>query len=119
MQRRFLVSLSHALRGIGYVWKEEINFRIQTAAGIAVLLALIAFRFTYSEAAIIIFAMMLVLGGEMFNTLVEDLLDVIQPEHHRSVGRMKDMMAGVVLLLSIGAALVGLLVFLHHFESSL
>jgi diacylglycerol kinase len=116
MHRRFLSSLSHAFRGIRLVWKEEQNFRIQSAVALLVTVALLAFGFSYSESAIIIFAMMLVLGGEMFNTLVENLLDVIEPRHHASVGKMKDMMAGVVLLLSVGAAVVGALVFLHHFE---
>ncbi len=117
MRHRFLRSLSHALRGIGQVWKEEPNFRIQSAAAILIVIALIVFQFSFSESAIILFAIMLVLGGEMFNTLVEDLLNVIEPEHHASVKKMKDMMAGIVLLLSCGAGIVGVLVFFHHFSS--
>jgi diacylglycerol kinase len=115
MIRRFLRSLKHALHGIRQVWREEPNFKIQSFFAVVVLVMLVAFGFSYSESAIIIFSMMLVLGAEMFNTLVEDLLNVIEPEHHRSVGKMKDMMAGVVLLMSVGAVIVGALVFLHHF----
>lgn len=116
MLTRFLRSLSHALHGVRTVWKEEPNFRLQSVTAVAVLAFLAYFRFTYSESAIIVFSMMLVLGAEMFNTLVEDLLDVIEPEHHASVGKMKDMMAGVVLLMSCGAVLVGVLVAAHHFR---
>jgi diacylglycerol kinase len=115
MTRRFLRSLSHACRGVRQVWKEEPNFRMQTAAAAAIVVFLVAFGFTYSESAIIIFAIMLVLGAEMFNTLVEDLLNVIEPRHHASVGKMKDMMAGIVLVLSVGSGIVGAFVFLHHF----
>ncbi len=116
MSQRFLKSLSHAVHGVRQVWRQEPNFRIQSAFATAILFLLYFLGFSYSESAIIVFAMMLVLGAEMFNTLVEDLLDVIEPEHHVSVGKMKDMMAGVVLLMSCGSVVVGLLVVLHHFN---
>jgi undecaprenol kinase len=115
MTRRFLRSLTHALHGIRQVWREEANFRIQSFFAVVICVMLIIFRFSYSEAAIIVFSMMMVLGAEMFNTLVEDLLNIIEPKHHKSVGKMKDMMAGVVLLMSVGAVVVGALVFAHHF----
>lgn len=115
MSRRFLRSLTHALHGIRQVWREEANFRIQSFFAVVICVMLIVFRFSYSEAAIVVFSIMMVLGAEMFNTLVEDLLNVIEPKHHKSVGKMKDMMAGVVLLMSVGAVAVGTLVFAHHF----
>ena len=119
MTRRFWKSLSHALRGIRQVWKEEPNFRIQLCIAAAVCIALIWFDFTYSESAIVLFSMMMVLGAEMFNTLIEHLLDIIEPNHHASVGRMKDMMAGIVLLLSVGAVVIGVLIFFRHFGWSI
>lgn len=116
MSQRFLRSLSHAMHGVRQVWQQEPNFKIQSAFAVIILFLLYYFGFSYSESAIIVFSMMLVLGAEMFNTLVEDLLDIIEPQHHASVGRMKDMMAGVVLLMSCGSVVVGVLVVLHHFR---
>ena len=107
--------MRHALRGIHFTWKEEVNFRLQSVAAALVIACLFVFEFSYSESAIILFSIMLVLGAEMFNTLVEDLLNIIEPNHHTSVGKMKDMMAGIVLLMATGALIVGALVFLHHF----
>jgi diacylglycerol kinase len=116
MSRRFRQSLTHAVHGIRLVWKDEANFRIQTFCALLILILLFAFQFSYAESAVVLFAVMSVLGAEMFNTLIEDLLNIIEPKHHTSVGKMKDMMAGIVLLFSVGAAVIGLLVFLHHFS---
>lgn len=115
MKQNLFRSLGHALRGLRLVWREELNFRIQTMAALAVVLFLIAFRFSLLESAIILVTILLVLAAEMFNTLLENVLDVIEPEHHASVGRMKDMMAGVVLLLSIGSCVIGAAVVGYHF----
>ena len=116
MKYDFLRSLGHAVQGICQVWRDEKNFRIQSCVALMIIALLLIFRFSFAEAAVVIFSVILVLGGEMFNTLVEDLLNVIEPKHHASVGKMKDMMAGIVLVLSSGCALIGALVFLHHFE---
>ena len=115
MIRKFFRSLGHALRGLKYVWREEHTFRIQSACALCVVVAMIAFRFTYIEITFLLLAIMMVLAGEVFNTLLEDILNIIEPRHHAIVGRLKDMMAGVVLVLSCGALAVGIVVALHHF----
>jgi diacylglycerol kinase len=55
--------------------------------------------------------MALVLGAEMINTSLENIVDIISPEHHPLAGRAKDIAAGAVLLTAILAATVGLIVF--------
>ena len=115
MLYRFWNSIRHAFRGLRFVWKEELNFRIQTCIAICLCLFMIGFAFSAMEAVIIILTILLVLGAEIFNTLLENALDVVQPDHHVSVGKMKDMMAGVVLLLSVGAVVIGGLVVVQHF----
>ncbi|MCI0869316.1 MAG: diacylglycerol kinase family protein, partial [Chloroflexi bacterium] len=42
------------------------------------------------------------------------LADAVQPDHDPLIGRAKDLAAGAVLLTSLGAAAVGLLIFLPH-----
>ncbi|MCI0887942.1 MAG: diacylglycerol kinase family protein, partial [Chloroflexi bacterium] len=55
-----------------------------------------------------------VLASEAFNTAQEFLADAVQPNHDSLIGRAKDVAAGAVLLTSLGAAAVGLLIFLPH-----
>jgi diacylglycerol kinase len=113
--RRTIRSFSHAVRGLAYVWREERNFRIHTLAAIAILACAGYFRFTLIEAGFVLIAIMLVLGSEILNTVVEDTLDEIHPQHHRVIGKLKDMMAAIVLVNSIGALAIGVMVFSHHF----
>lgn len=115
MIHRTAVSVGHAVRGLKSVWREEANFRIHTVVGILVLLGAAMFGFSFVELTVLIFAVLLVLGSEILNTVIEDAYDALHPEHHRVVGKIKDMMAGLVLLNATGAVVVGIITVLHHF----
>ena len=54
----------------------------------------------------------MVLAAEGLNTGLELLADVVHPERHPQVGRMKDMAAGAVLIAAITAVGVGIMIFL-------
>lgn len=113
--RKTIRSFSHALRGLTYVWKEERNFKFHTLAAAVVLACIFVFDFTLTEGCFIVLAIMLVLASEILNTVVEDTLDEIHPQHHGVVGKLKDMMAAIVLVNAIGAGIIGILVFAKHF----
>lgn len=115
MIRATLMSFRHALRGLRSVWREERNFRIHCAAAVTVLLAAAFFGLTLLETALIVFAIAIVLGAEILNTVIEDAYDTLHPQHRPLVGRIKDMLAGLVLLNAAGAVVIGILVFGHHF----
>ena len=118
MLKRVAKSVPHALRGMKIVWREEHNFRFQTAIACIVFALALLLGFTPLETFAIVIAIILVLAAEMLNTIVEDLLDKIEPNHHPLVGKIKDMMAGYVLLHSAGAVAIGVLTFLHHFRGT-
>ena len=119
MVKRFAWSLSHAVRGLRTVWKEEHNFRIQTACGTLVLGGAALLGFSTLEIAALVIAVTLVLVGEVLNTAVEDLLNALPPHPSPAVGKIKDMMAGFVLVHSLGAAVIGALGAAHHFLPAL
>lgn len=112
--RRTLLSFSHALRGLKHVSKER-NFKLHVLVAVVVLVCAVVFSFSLVESCFIILAIALVLGSEILNTVVEDTLDEIHPEHHKVVGKLKDMMAAIVLVNAIAAAIIGILVFGKHF----
>lgn len=114
--RKFATSAGHALRGLRFVWKEEQNFRIQLLCATGVVLFMIFWKFTYVEMGFILFAIALVLTAEVINTIVEDALNLVEPNHHPTVGKLKDMMAGIVLVTSVLALVIGVLTGLHHFS---
>jgi diacylglycerol kinase (ATP) len=52
--------------------------------------------------------------AEGLNTAFEFLCDVASPEFHPLVKKSKDVAAGAVLLSAVGAASVGLLIFIPY-----
>jgi diacylglycerol kinase len=115
MIKKFHESARHAIRGVGFVWEGERNFRIESVVAFFILIISVLFRFSYGEICIILISVAAVLTGEMLNTIVEDLLDAVIPGHAEHVGRIKDITAGAVLFLSTFAAIAGVLTVAHHF----
>ena len=107
-------SFAHALRGIRTLLVTQPNALLQIAIAIAVV-ALGAFLgLSTMEWALVAICIAAVLSAEAFNTSLELLADALEPGHNPLVGRAKDVAAGAVLLTSLGAAAVGLLVFVPH-----
>lgn len=112
--RRFLRSLRFAWNGIATLAREEQSFRLQLLAA-AVLTALIfLFRLSRSETALLVVVAAFTLVLELLNGAVERLVDLFKPRIHAYAEQIKDMMAGAVLVSSVGALIVGILVFAPH-----
>lgn len=82
----------------------------------ALLAVFLMFYFPTSrtEKAVITTAIFAVLTLELINIAIERLLDFLQPEYSDKVRIIKDLMAAIVLLASLGAAVIGLIVFWPH-----
>ena len=115
MLKKFTQSFVCAFRGLKYTWQEERNFRIQIVAALLLAIIIFLFNFSYLEASLLALAATLVLASETLNTVLEKTLDKIESNQSQQIGKIKDIMAGIVLLSSIGAIIIGILVFLHHF----
>jgi len=112
---RFRRSLGDALRGLRYVFKTEQNFRVQVLASILVLAAAIYFPLHSWEIILVVLLVMLVLMMELLNTALEHFSDLLKPRLNHYVYLVKDIMAGAVLLVALGAAIIGLVIFVPHF----
>ncbi|MDB5056677.1 MAG: diacylglycerol kinase [Chloroflexi bacterium] len=80
-----------------------------TVASLAILAA-IALRVPAAEVAIIVVCTMVVLAAEMFNTVVEAIVDLVTSSYHPLAKIAKDVAAGAVLVSAVGSVLVGVLV---------
>ncbi len=103
-------SIRDALRGARHAISER-NIKIQVGIGGAVLAAGIIVGLTPPEWALVLLACGTVLGAEMFNTALEQMLDILVSERHPAVGKIKDISAGAVLVACGFAAAAGLLIF--------
>lgn len=104
-------SFKWAMHGLKTVWREERNFRIEIVVAIVVLLIGIIDGLTTTKWAFVFVAITLVLSAEIVNTAIEDICNRIEPKHDPIIGKIKDIMAGFVLVTCIGAVLIGFVVF--------
>jgi diacylglycerol kinase len=112
-KRKLHKSIFIALRGIAHGVSTERNIKVQGAIGVLVILLSLVLQVPVPELIAILMVTFLVIICELFNTAMERLIDHIHPSTHDNVGKVKDMMAGAVLLSIILAVIVGLLILLN------
>ncbi len=108
---RFWRSFHHAFEGIVYAAKTQRNMRVHLVAASLVLLAVLLLRLDRFYVIAIIVLIAMVLGFELLNTALESVVDLLTITHHPLAKTAKDAAAGAVLIASIGAVVVGYLVF--------
>ena len=111
---RFKKSFLHALRGLRYVIVHEKNFQNEVIIGFLVVIAMIYFRVTRGEAIVLFLVIAEVLVMELFNTVVERVVDILKPRVHPYARLIKDLMAASVLLASVLALIIGLIIFVPY-----
>ena len=109
--KTFRHSVRYAVEGLRYIWQHEQNFRTQVTVGAIALLAGLLLGLTREAWIVLILTAGTVLILEILNTTLERLTDLAQPRLHHYAKAMKDMMAAAVLLASLGALVIGVLIF--------
>jgi diacylglycerol kinase len=103
-----------AATGLRLAWRSERNLRVQCAAGWAALAAAWLCGLSAARVAVLLALVGAVLGAEILNTAVEAAVDLAAPGWRPLAGRAKDLAAGGVLSVSLGALAAGLAVFWPH-----
>jgi diacylglycerol kinase len=104
-------SFGFALAGIRHVIYSQRNAKIHAGiTGLVILLGLFL-RVSTTQWAILALAMGLVFSAEMFNTVIEALVDLVSPNFHPQAKVAKDVAAGAVLLLAIMSISIGVFIF--------
>jgi len=106
----FLKSFLNAVRGIGHALKER-NFRIQFIIGIIALVFAFILNLSLIEKIIVLILTSLVLSAEIFNSAIETFIDILIKEHNPEAAKIKEFIAGAVLILSITAFIIGIWIF--------
>ena len=114
--RDLFKSFFYAFRGIVSTLKTERNMRIHLTCIIymfSILSLTDWFVLSRLDWAALIFASALVIAGELFNTAVENAVDLATSEYNEFAKKAKDAASGAVLVCAIGAVGVGLFVLLQ------
>ncbi len=111
MIRDRLKSFRYAFQGIFDVIRHTPNMKIHLGVGAAVVICGFVFSVSITEWCLLILSICCVLAAETFNSAIEYLTDRVSTEHHPLSGKAKDASAGAVLLIALGTATVGLIIF--------
>jgi len=106
------LSFRFAFRGVAAVLTTQHNAWIHAAATVVVVGAGLFFGVSRLEWCLLVLAMVAVWSAEALNTAVEALGNALSADRHPLVAQAKDAAAGAVLIAAVGAAIIGLLVFL-------
>jgi diacylglycerol kinase len=114
---RHTISFKYACEGLFWAFRTQPNFKIHfTLSALAVLFGL-WIGITRTEMLIIIFTILLGLMGEMINTSIEAMTDLISTEWHKEAKIAKDVGAGMMLFAAIGAVIIALYIFTPYILS--
>lgn len=109
-----MLGFNHAFRGLINLIKTERNFKIQLLILFFVILLGIYFHLSSFEWILIILSSMIVLSLEALNSSVEKLADAVTLENNPKIKWVKDVSAAAVLIGSIGAAIIGCIIFFPY-----
>ena len=107
----WLKGFNFAFNGLIYVFKNEQNARIHFVVSVFVISAGLYIHLSLIKWYLVICCIGSVIAAELFNTAIELITDKIWPEKNNDAKIIKDISAGAVLIISISAAIIGVLVF--------
>ena len=110
--KKLINSFKYAFSGVISAFKTERNMKIHVSVMILVILCGIIFKLETWEWIVCICLFALVIGGELFNTAIEIVVDLAMPKINDKAKKSKDIAAGGVLVLAIGSAIIGLIIFI-------
>lgn len=111
---RHILSFKYAFEGIWSALKEEPNLKTHLILALSVLIFAFILQVTLTHLIIIIILIGLVIALELTNTAIEAVVDSFTLEEHPGAKLAKDISAGAVLVISVTAAIAGLVIFLPY-----
>jgi len=103
-------SFGHAWNGVIYTLRTQRNARIHVAVGALVAVTAVWLQLDAVRCAILALTIMAVIVGELLNTALEALVDLLSPDYHDAARIAKDVSAGAVLALGVSSVIIGLLI---------
>ena len=109
--KKLINSFKYAIEGIISSFKTERNMKIHVLAMIIVIALGLFFKLNKVEWCFIIIAIASVISAELFNIAIETVVDMVSPQKNPQAKLVKDIAAAAVLVLAIGAAVIGIIIF--------
>lgn len=111
---KFFKSFKEALAGFYKIFEKENTIKIEVFIGIIVGAMAFFLPLNKTEKLIVLLLIFLVIGSEILNTIIEDILDFLHPNQHNYIREIKQKMASFVLWISIAAFIIGVAIFIPY-----
>jgi len=113
-RRNLINSFFSAIRGLIGILKTQRNVRIIFACGILAIILGICLKVTLTEMLILVLTIGIVCVAEIFNTMVEEITNLITDKYDPKIKSIKEISAGAVFIASIISLIVGCLIFIRR-----
>jgi diacylglycerol kinase len=113
-KRSWVAKFRDAFRGLRAGLRGQATFFVHFFAAAAVIAAAAALRVDLYEWCLLLLCITVVFVAEMFNSALESMAKAITHESHPHLGNSLDIAAAAVLVASIGASIVGAIIFGHR-----
>lgn len=100
--KNWLESLNCAIEGVIFAVKTQRHLRYHYITASLALLVSLLLNLPTIEFVLFALSIVILLFAEMFNTAVEQVVDLLWEKHHRLAKHAKDVAAGAVLMSSVG-----------------
>ena len=115
----FARKFQNAFRGLRAGLRGQSSFFVHFFVAVLVVAAGVVLNVNYCEWCVLAMSIAGVLTAEMFNSALESMAKAITGESDPHVGDSLDIGSAAVLIASIGAAVVGTIVFVHRLATLL
>ena len=105
-------SFKYAFAGLITSFRKERNMKIHFLIMLLVIALGFLLKINQLEWFICIMWFAVVIGGELFNTAIETTVNIVMPYRNPKAKAAKDISAGAVLMLAIGSAITGGIIFI-------
>ena len=109
--KKLIKSFGYAIDGLKIVLQEQ-TFKIFCFIALLVIILMFLFQVSLFEKLILILTITFLVTFELINSRIEEIVDVFQPNQDEKAKVIKDISAAAVLLASLGATIIGILIFL-------
>ena len=108
------ISFKNAFAGLFWAMRTQPNFQIHFICSIAALWLGMYLKITRTEMLLIVFTILLGLAGEMVNTAIEAVTDLVTREWRQEAKIAKDVSAGMMLMIALGALFIAGYIFVPY-----
>ena len=107
----FIDACNNAVNGLIYATTTQSNIKKQLFIAVCVLVLSLFYKLETTQFLCLTFAVFLVIFAEMVNTAIETVVDMVSHERNPKAKLAKDIAAGAVLVVAMGAAIMGVMIF--------